>query len=64
MLQGLLPFLEKDLNLYSNKKSLEISLQTVFEGYIEFCLVIIRHLAKNPFCTYPSFSNRVFVTTY
>ncbi|KIW79481.1 hypothetical protein Z517_06093 [Fonsecaea pedrosoi CBS 271.37] len=50
-LQSLLPFLERDLGLYPNIKSVELSLRAIFEDYIDFCLVIVRHLAGKPVCT-------------
>ncbi|KAH0840708.1 hypothetical protein FOPE_05941 [Fonsecaea pedrosoi] len=47
-LQSLLPFLERDLGLYPKIKSVELSLRAIFEDYIDFCLVIVRHLARKP----------------
>jgi hypothetical protein len=46
-IHDLLPWLEKDVELYPNK-SLEGALQTIYEGYVDFCIAIIRYLAKNP----------------
>jgi hypothetical protein len=51
ILENLLSHFRKDVNRYPDSKAVEFSMKTVFEDYIEFCLIIVRNMAKSPIGT-------------
>jgi hypothetical protein len=49
-LQNTLPSLQKDCHMYGASRELKLKLRDIFDDYIDFCVVIVRHMARNPVC--------------
>ena len=47
-LQRLLPDFQKDMELYPTSMPLTFLLQDIYTDYIDYCIIIVRNLARPP----------------
>lgn len=47
-LQSLLPDFQQDMELYPTSTTLRFLLQDIYTDYVDYCIIIVRNLARPP----------------